>query len=187
MSTRFKLHNDGITHAMTGDDIQPGLEWESTLPPLALRFDSAMFAAGARRTTVDGQKLPPWYYGLAYVDIMRHVFVFYLFPLHLIVRAVRWFSYRWNRIRASRSWFDRALLKALHEHHGWVRHGLRTAEEDAALSKALGIPLNPSRSEQLRRMRVVHFNEGPTATIELLEGPHAGEQIDILKTKLVLS
>ena len=52
----------------------------------------------------------------------------------------------------------------------------------------LGIPLNPGgRSELLRRMRVVDFGEGPTARVELLEGPSSGQVIEIPKTKIVIS
>lgn len=187
-NTRFRLGNDGIVHATTGEHVKPGLEWESTLPPLALKFDSAMLAAGTRRATIEGQRLPPWYYGLAYEDVYRDTCVFYLFPLHLVVRALRWISFWWARARSTPSWFDQELRRMRHEHHGWVRHGYRTPEEDADLAKVLRIPLNPGgRSELLRRMRVVDFGEGPTARVELLEGPDTGQTIVVPKTKIVIS
>lgn len=63
-----------------------------------------------------GQVLPPWYYALGYCVEpwmgQRHGAVFFFLPVAILVRALRWVEFLWNRARARPSWFDHQLHKA---------------------------------------------------------------------------
>ena len=63
---------------------------------------------------VQGERLPPFCYGLAYREISRPVAVFYLVPINYIIRFVMYISHRWDRYRSRPSWVDKKVEEEVH-------------------------------------------------------------------------
>lgn len=85
-----------------------------------LRWWEPLFAriVMTRRSVTEGEVMPPWWYAVGYVDFMRSESVFFFLPVAVLVRALRWVEFGWNRLRGRPSWFD----KQLHEAR-WGRRG----------------------------------------------------------------
>ena len=69
----------------------------------------------SRRDRVQGEILPPWYYGLAFVDYAEFscIQVFYVIPINYIIKAWAYIRYGWNRIRSKRTWMDWEIIRGI--------------------------------------------------------------------------
>jgi len=59
--------------------------------------------------------LPPWYYGLVYIDYMHREDIFAPIPLNYIIRLARSIEYCWDRFRSKPTWIDRRVEKFIRE------------------------------------------------------------------------
>lgn len=55
----------------------------------------------SRRIRYEGERLPPWYFGLTSVESFSGYFVFHPVPLNYGLRAWRWWAARWHRLRGT--------------------------------------------------------------------------------------
>jgi hypothetical protein len=76
------------------------ITWKGAIPPLYLRIDNFYRFCG------EGDRIPPWYYGLSYDNDYRGMSTFHIIPVNYAVRALRWIGYLWFRIRCRPSYFD---------------------------------------------------------------------------------
>ena len=67
----------------------------------------------SRRDRVEGEILPPWYYGLAYLDYAEFSShqVFYVIPINYVIKAWGYIRYTWNYYRSKRTWMDREIIR----------------------------------------------------------------------------
>jgi len=57
----------------------------------------------------EGERLPPWWYGLAYHSDEKLTSFFYPIPINLIVRLGMRIAHYWNRWRGKPTWVDRQV------------------------------------------------------------------------------
>lgn len=60
----------------------------------------------AVHTIKEGEQLPPWFYGMAYIDHYRFMSVYHIIPLNFVVRFFRWLSYHWDFWRSRNTGLD---------------------------------------------------------------------------------
>jgi hypothetical protein len=61
-----------------------------------------------------GNRLPPWWYGLAYLEWERDATVFYPLPLNYVVRWWRLARWRWDWWRSRAPRLDRRVRRLVH-------------------------------------------------------------------------
>jgi len=64
-----------------------------------------------KRTSSQGEYLPPWFYGVAYEDHYRKMQIFYPIPFNYLVRWAKTLKYFWDRWRSNYSWLDDQVYK----------------------------------------------------------------------------
>lgn len=76
----------------------------------------------------DGEMLPPWYYGYAYLEYCSVYHVFYPIPINYFVRLWRYGVNSWNLFRSRAPHYDRRVREALYEEHAMgYQKGYRAA------------------------------------------------------------
>lgn len=65
-----------------------------------------------RYEKMEGEILPPWYYGLAYYQWEADIAIFYPIPLNYFVKIGITINHIWNKFRSRPSWFDKQIMKA---------------------------------------------------------------------------
>ena len=86
-----------------------------------------------RRLASEGEELPPWFYGLAYIDFLRHRSIYYPMPLHLVARFVRWCHYQWEDLRDRPGPLDRYIAGL--QRQSWERgfsQGVRSGRAETS-------------------------------------------------------
>ena len=58
----------------------------------------------------EGERMPPWYYGLAYNRYQEADELYYIMPLNYLIRWKRYIHHHWIRkVQRRESWFDKQV------------------------------------------------------------------------------
>jgi hypothetical protein len=63
----------------------------------------------------EGNRMPPWYYGCACMEITQAIKVYYVIPINYIFRAFRFVQWKWDTFRGKPSWIDEYAAKCYQE------------------------------------------------------------------------
>jgi len=63
----------------------------------------------------EGEIIPPWYYGLVYIDYIHGKDIFAPIPLNYIIRLARNIEYCWDTFRSKPTWIDRRVERFISE------------------------------------------------------------------------
>jgi len=67
------------------------------------------------RLRSEGEIIPPWYFGLVYVDYMHGKDIWCPIPLNYILRAMKLIEYSWDKFRSSPTWIDKRVERYINE------------------------------------------------------------------------
>jgi hypothetical protein len=62
-------------------------------------------------TVKEGDRISPWYYGVAYHRFDACISVWYPIPFNYIIRFCRIVQYAWDKLRSQPSWFDKEIIR----------------------------------------------------------------------------
>lgn len=97
----------------------------------------------------EGRFIIQRFYALGYIDPMRGIEHWYVFPLHYVVRAIRAIDHRWNHYRHQLSSIDVAIIQAYHKgiEIGNERSNYRMAK--TAIDKAIDVIMDTKPLKRL--------------------------------------
>ena len=64
---------------------------------------------------IEGMRIPPFWYGLSYIDYPKRQNVYHIIPLNLVIRGARMLLFWWNRLRSRPTWIDKQVAISLDE------------------------------------------------------------------------
>ena len=67
------------------------------------------------RPRPEGEIIPPWYYGLVYIDYMHRKDIWCPIPLNYVLRTARSLEYFWDKLRSRPTWIDRRVEEYINE------------------------------------------------------------------------
>jgi len=85
-----------------------------------------------KHISLEGERIPPFYYGAAYTDYASYHTVFYIMPFNYLVRWKRYIHHWWIRnIQRRESWFDYQIKKTMREEANRHRESYKTISIEA--------------------------------------------------------